>query len=73
MCGSCPGFYLFMNLTSFMFFRCSSLVITCALWAFAVAMIIASAVPKFVFRLMSAASNDNGLVNSIIFVLDIWA
>ena len=37
------------------------------------AMIIESAIPKFVVRLMSAASNDNGLVNSIIFVLEIWA
>jgi hypothetical protein len=62
-----------MNLASFMFFRCLSLVSIWALWVFAVAMIIESAIPKFVVRLMSAASNDNEFVNSIIFVRVIWA
>ena len=32
-----------------------------------------SAIPKFAVRLMSAASRDKGLFNSMIFVRDIWA
>ena len=37
------------------------------------ATIIESAIPRFVVRLMSAASRDRGLSNSMIFVRDIWA
>jgi len=38
-----------------------------------VATIIESAIPSFVVRLMSAASRDKELFNSMIFVWDIWA
>ena len=65
--------YLFMNLVSFMSFRCKSFVTIWALHDLAVAKTIESAMPKLVDWLISAASSESLAVSSIIFVRVICA